>query len=113
MQERERCYRTVPCGNLRSALSTNGAAPRTAIRVAEQLMEEASPVAAGFDSAMWPPSDFDSATRSYREGAALADNVSAVYEVPELTAGQRRDFHAHLKLPFSLAAWQGREAAAA
>jgi hypothetical protein len=43
----------------------------------------------------------------------LAYNVSAVYEVPELTAGQRRDFHAHLKLPFSLAAWQGREAAAA
>jgi len=44
---------------------------------------------------------------------AVSDNVSAVYEVPELTAGQRRDFHAHLKLPFSLAAWQGREAAAA
>jgi hypothetical protein len=41
----------------------------------------------------------------------VSDNVSAVYEAPELTAGQRRSFHALPKLPFSLAAWQGREAA--
>ena len=56
------------------------------------LVDEASPVAAGFDSAIWAPSVLDSATRSYREGAALADNVSAVYEAPELAARSAEGF---------------------